>query len=254
MQSESERAKEALSFAQSIGFPDLAYPEIVIQHVSTGILDKGRVLSRLSELKNAPANQPSLHSSGLWNEIWRIYAASFRDNPDAIRDSIEKFLDAEADLLDLKSYKSLKTLAESVELDISAYEQEAHVASVRRAAREDLPKLRALYRDNPVILAVIEERIENELGRRSISDIVRNAIDNNSWSSADEYDIQSRGKASILGWLREEEADKVDLVRQLIRMDKTDTVNGCLHELASESELNRMRASQIYGLEQEEEK
>ena len=132
--SESKRAKEALSFAQAIGFPDLAYPELIVQHVSTGILDKNRVISRLLELKNAPANQPSIHSSGLWNEIWRVYGASFSDNQDAIRDSIRTFLEAEAHLLDLKRYKSLKSLAESVELDISGYEQEAHMASVRNVS------------------------------------------------------------------------------------------------------------------------
>lgn len=249
LKEQPDRSRDALNFAQKIGFPNVAYPELVIRHVESGLLDFHSAIERLEELRDSTANRRSVNDSALWASIWETYGNSMSENEEHVAELIDRFLNEDASLLDVRSYHQLESLAEAVGKDISSYEHDVHLRNVEVCPREDLPRLLDHYKGNGALEEAVKNRMNHEMSARSISDVARKALNQQGWSQADEYEIFSRNEDEIEDWLMQEEEDKPDLIRQVIRMDKRNIVKPLIKRLAGESKLNKMRSTKIYDID-----
>lgn len=251
LRSKPERSRDAVNFAQTIGFPNVSYPELLTAHVESGLLDGLLAVRRLKELRDSVANRRSVNDSTHWTAIWDAYGNSMSENDEEIVQLIRAFLQSDSELLEIRSYHQLKSLAEAVGEDISGYEKDVHLRNVEHCPREELPRLLDHYRGEPEIESAVRARIDTEISVRSISDLARKALNDRGWSEADTYEIFARSEDEIRAWLLQEEEDKPDLVQQVITMDKQDVVRQLISDLARDSKLNEMRAEKIYRIESE---
>jgi len=245
---DSERAKRCLEYARSINMPDIAFPELIIEHVEWGVLDPKKVCDRINALAARDHEQRSVNDSQRWNDLWYLYYSTFDDNRTAIVEAISDFLENEANLLDMRSYSQLKNLADAVSCDVSEYEQEVKRKLILNSPAEQLPDLLKSFEGDDDIVIEIERRIARELKPRSLSDVASKAIHQRGWSDGDCLAISEKSEGEIIDWLKDSEEDKTEMVRQLLTMDKGDKINGCLKKLSKTSDLNRMRCELLYGI------
>ena len=246
---EPEQSKKAIDFSQKINMPFLAFPEILHKHVESGLLDEEYAKDRFHELQASPANQPSIKNSATWEKIWNLYGESMAGNSSEISNLISEFLDSEVKLLDIRNFHQLSELAEAVGLKISEYEQLVHLSAVEKASLRDLPKFLEAYNGNQEVIEKVKSRLDAQLSERSLTDIAESALNNRGWSEADQYEITARTETQIREWLLIPEEDKPAFVQQLLQMDKSGKIKRVLEDLATESDLNQMRAKRIYKIE-----
>lgn len=234
--------------AQQLQLPELPYGDILYDHIDTGILHEQALGERIQYLVDHVAATRDIRSSDRWKSVWETYRRSFADDTDILRADLEALLEHEGALLTAESFEELKQLTESAELDICPYRTAAYANSIQRAHPSELFNLRDAYRGEKDLLEIVDQRIEHEFQNMSIDDVARHAIHNGSWSRLYSKRIDAEPKERLLQWLKKPSGDKVELIRKALQMEESGSLRQAIEELASTSDLNRMRARQLYGI------
>ena len=245
---DSENSNRVLRMASKLKIPELEYADLLFDHVETGVLDETALRARLKERNEKSQREKHISKTAEWQSLWSAYSQSMSDNSDEVRSSLESLVEAQRDLLDAEAWNKLSSLADAVDFDIKDFRVPAIARTIRRTADESLPSLRHSFKDDPDILQIVEHAIAERLGATDLESILRRTISRAGWSQFDSLRISEMDEKSLIEWLRQDSEEKVDLVRQAIKIDNSGKVEAALKTLAAQSDLNAMRVSQLYRI------
>jgi len=234
--------------AQHYQLPEIPYGEILYEHIDSGILHEQALHERITYLVNHAAATQDIQSTANWKRVWETYHRSFDDDAGRLREELQELLEKESSLLTAETFEKLKELGDAAGLDIGRYKCDAYANSIQRAHPSELFNIREAYRNDDVLLRIVDDCIEHEFHNMSINDVARHAIDNGGWSRLHSKRIDAEPKENLLEWLKQPAGDKVQLVRKALQMEESGKLRQAIEELATASDLNEMRARHLYNI------
>jgi hypothetical protein len=149
----------------------------------------------------------------------------------------------------LRELREIEEIAQVIELDISNYKRNWLKYQVENLGTfESLGSLKSLFQEFPDLMPALEEKINSLKESMSISQVLRNAIKNRSWSQEDASYLEGRTVEDYKQWLLERNSDQYYMVKQGLSMEVLN-LRQAIIELAQRSKLNAMRARNLYKID-----
>ena len=234
--------------AINLGYSESSISDEIIRLVETSICDYKKFTEAAKQL-NDREEQKKIGER--LREAYSPYAESFGSSEKELCKNLTEFLDKDCILLEYHELVELEEIAPHINLNFSTYKKNwlKHKIGVSHTL-DSLNYLQSLCQDFPDLISELEQKIKSIEETMSITQVLKNFLKNRDWSEEEVNYLNGLTVEDYKQWLLERNPEQYYMVKQGLKMEEicSQTLEQAIKELAQQSQLNAMRAKNLYNI------
>jgi hypothetical protein len=243
--------------ALMLGYSGTSISDELISLIETSTCDHEKITEESSKLNEREKNHQIREKL---NKACMSYYESFSSTEQEMLHNLTSFLDQYWPHLVFREFSEISIMSSVIGLDIQPYIQKWIQHKIDNLeSLEDLYSLQSnLQKYQGLVDDEYQKRIAEKISSRedelSIEKILTKITESGTRSKKDTEYLNSRSVKECIEWLLEKHPDKLELVREGLRIEEEFSKNlrMAIIELSERSPLNKMRAEMLYRIKIEE--